>query len=288
MSDSKRVFITGASSGFGSDTVKALAEKGHTVYATMREVSGRNAGKARALESWAREGDCSVHVLELDVTDRASVSKAVAAAVDEGGIDVLINNAGVGTWGIAEGFSVEQAQAIFNINLFGMMRLNHAVLPHFRQAGKGLVVYVSSGLGRIVYPFMAIYVSSKFAIEAFAESTSYELAPLGIQSVIVQPGAYGTKFFANAMYPTSDVGSKYGPSAKMFEAFGRGLEERIKAGGLGDPSEVVAALVEEVERPAGERPLRRTVGQDIMDPVTAINQTCDQIQGQLLSRFGLK
>ena len=288
MSDSKRILITGASAGFGENTTKALAEKGHTVFATMRGVAGKNAGKAKALEEWAKSGGHSVHVLDLDVTDEASVSKAVASAVEKGGIDVLINNAGVGTWGIDEGYTVEQAQRVFDINLFGVMRLNRAVVPHFREAGKGLVVYVSSGLGRVVFPFMAIYTASKFALEAFAESTSYELAPLGIHSVIVQPGAYGTTFLGNSVHGEKDVTGSYGRSAEMFAAFGSGFEERAKAGGLGDPSEVTAALLEEVERPAGDRPLRHTVGQDIMEPVSAINQACDQVQNGLLSHYNLK
>ena len=288
MSNSRRVFITGASAGFGFDTSKALAEEGHTVYATMRGVEGKNADKAKALASWAKDGGRSVHILELDVTDEASVGKAVAAAVEKGGIDVLINNAGVGTWGIDEGYTIEQAQQIFDINLLGVMRVNRAVVPHLRKAGKGLIIYTSSGLGRIVLPFMAIYTASKFALEGFAESTSYELAPLGIQSVIVQPGAFGTTFLANSVHPKSDVVGTYGPTAKMFEAFSSGFEERAKSGGLGDPSEVVKALVKEVERPAGDRPLRRTVGQDVMEPVSAINETCDQVQGHLLSAFGLK
>jgi NAD(P)-dependent dehydrogenase (short-subunit alcohol dehydrogenase family) len=135
---------------------------------------------------------------------------------------------------------------------------------------------------------MAAYTASKFALEGFAESASYELAPLGIQSVIVQPGAFGTTFLANAVRPQTDVSSTYGPTAKMFETFGRGFEERAKSGGLGDPADVVAALVEEVERSAGERALRRTVGQDVAEPVSAINQTCDQVQGYLLNAFGLK
>jgi NAD(P)-dependent dehydrogenase (short-subunit alcohol dehydrogenase family) len=168
------------------------------------------------------------------------------------------------------------------------MRLNRAVVPHFRKVGKGLIIYISSGLGRIVFPFLAIYTSSKHAIEGFAESTSYELAPLGIESVIVQPGAYGTTFLANSVHPKNGVTSAYGPTTKMFEAFGSGFEERAKSGELGDPSEVVKALVEEVERPSGERALRRTVGQDVLEPVSDINQTCDQVQDNLLSAFGLK
>jgi NAD(P)-dependent dehydrogenase (short-subunit alcohol dehydrogenase family) len=288
MKNTKRVFITGASAGFGQDTTKAMAEKGHTVYATMRGATGKNADKARALQSWAKERGHSVHVLDLDVTQDQSVDKAVTAALQNGGIDVLINNAGLGNWGIDEGFTIEQAQQVFDINLFGVMRVNRAVLPYFRREGKGLILYVSSGLGRIVFPFLAVYTASKHALEGYAESTSYELAPLGIRSVIVQPGAYGTTFLANSMPPQSDVTGAYGPTAKMFEAFGSGFEERAKSGELGDPSEVVQALVEEVERPDGERPLRRTVGQDVLEPVSAINQTCDQVQGHLLDALGLK
>lgn len=288
MGSSKHVFITGASAGFGHAAARALAERGHTVYATMRGRTGKNADKAEALERWAHEGGHSVHVIELDVTDLASVQRAVAEAVDKGGIDVLINNAGVGTWGIDEGYTIEQAQQVFDVNLFGVMRANHAVVPHFRRAGKGLIITISSGLGRLVFPFMAIYTASKFAIEGFAESVSHELAPLGIESVILQPGAYGTTFLANSMHPESDVSSAYGPTAEMFEAFGSGFEERARSGQLGDPNDVVQALVEEVERPAGARSLRRPVGQDVAEPVTAINQVCDQVQDGLLRAFGLR
>ncbi len=287
MSNAKRVLITGASAGFGFDAVKALAQKGHTVYATMRGVSGKNAAKADALKAWAAEGGHAVHVLELDVTDQGSVDKAVAQAVALGGIDVLINNAGVGTWGIDEAYSVEQAQQIFDINVFGVMRMNHAVFPHFRAAGKGLVIYISSGLGRIVFPFMAIYGASKFAVEGYAESASYEMAPLGIQSVIVQPGAYGTTFLTNSMFPQRDISAEYGRTAEIFQAFGGAFEERAKSGGLGDPSEVVVALVEEVER-EGERPLRRPVGRDVEQGVTAINAACQGIQDYLSNAYGFK
>ena len=288
MSERKRVFITGTSAGFGFETTKALAARGHVVFATMRDRAGKNAGKARELESWAKAADHAVHVLDVDVTDDASINRGVAAAIERGGIDVVINNAGAGTWGIDEGFTVEQARRVFDLNVLGPIRVNRAVVPQFRQAGKGLLVYISSGLGRIVFPFMAIYTSSKFALEGYAESTSYELAPLGIQSVIVQPGAYGTTFLTNSLHPERDVVSTYGPTAKIYEAFATGFEQRAQSGGLGDPAEVVAALVEEVERPAGDRPLRRTVGRDVADPVTAINRSCDQVQDQLLRAFGIR
>jgi len=288
MSTARRILITGASAGFGYEAARSLAAGGHTVYASLRDLGGKNAEKARSLTDWAAQGGHSLRVLELDVTNEASIDAALRSVVEQGGIDVLVNNAGVGTWGIDEGYSVAEAQRIFDINVFGVMRVNRAFVPQLRQAGKGLIIYLSSGLGRIVFPFMAIYTASKFALEAFAESTSYELAPLGIESVIVQPGAYGTTFLANSLHAQRDVTSEYGRTAKLFEAFGRGFEERARAGRLGDPREVVAALVEEVERPAGERPLRRTIGNDVLEPVTTINRCCDQVQGQLLGAFGLK
>ena len=288
MSDKKKVFITGASAGFGFDAAKALAAEGHTVYATMRDPSGRNKEKASALSAFARKGGYTIRVLDVDVTDDASVRNGVKTAIESGGVDVVINNAGFGSWGIDEGFTVEQAQQLFDVNFFGVLRVNRAVVPHFRDAGEGKIIYISSGLGRIVFPFMAVYGASKFAIEGFAESTNIELSPLGIETTIIQPGAYGTTFLANAMQPASDVSGIYGPTATMFEQFGGGFEERAKAGELGNPEEVVTALVEEVEREKGRSPLRRCIGQDVQEPVSAINATCDQVQDHLLSAFGLK
>lgn len=282
----KRILITGTSAGFGHDTAKALAAKGHTVYATMRGVTGKNENAAIALKKWAEQEKHDLHVLELDVTDQASIDAAVKQAIAKGGIDVLVNNAGVGTWGIDEGFTVEQAKSIFDINVFGVMRLNRAVLPHLREKGAGHILYVSSGLGRIIIPFLGIYTASKFALEAYAENASYELAPLGIQSTIIQPGAYGTTFLQNSQHPKNDLAAVYGPTAKMFEAFGAGFQERAEAGQLGNPEEIVDALVEEIQA-SGERPLRRCVGDDVQQGVGAINATAGQVQTHLLDAFGL-
>ncbi len=284
----KKVLITGASSGFGHLAAKALAERGHTVYATMRGVSGKNAEAANALSSWARLGGYNLTVLELDVTNNASIGDAVGTATDTGGIDVVINNAGVANLGIDEGFSVDQAKQLYDVNVFGPMRVNRAVLPAMREAGKGLCIYVTSGVGRLVLPFMSAYVSSKFALEAFAESTSYELEKLGIESVIIQPGAYGTTIFNKLIQPTNNVADSYGPTTTAFEGFMNTFEEMGKTGQMGDPSEVAQAMVEEVERAPGNRPLRRPVGNDMTPPVTAINEFCAKIQAEFLTAFGLK
>ncbi len=286
---SKRIFITGASTGFGHDAAKALAARGHTVYATMRGVDGKNAAHAKALTDWAATEGHALHVVECDVTDDASVNAAIGKAIGEGGLDVVVNNAGVGNWGIDEGFSVEQAQHLFNVNLFGMMRVNRAVLPHLRERGAGLLMYISSGLGRVLFPFLGIYNASKHAIEGYAETVAYETRPLGISSLIVQPGAFGTPFLMNAMQPANDVSGTYGPVDEMFKAFGGAFEEQAKNGELGDPQVVCDALVEEIERDAGpDRPLRRVLGDDIYEPVTAINTVAAQMQDALFTQMGLK
>jgi NAD(P)-dependent dehydrogenase (short-subunit alcohol dehydrogenase family) len=290
MSESKKVLITGASSGFGLGAAKALAAKGHTVFASMRDVAGKNAARAAELRELATSGGHALEVVELDVTNDESVARGVAQVIAKAGaIDVLINNAGVGTWGLQEAFTPEQVRDLFDINVVGPLRLNRAVLPHMRKAGGGYVVYVSSGLGRIQFPFLGPYTASKHAIEAIAESGSYELAPQGIDTTILQPGAYGTSFLGNSILPKDAALLDEQPKVKaMFQAFASGFEERARSGHLGDPQEIVDAMVELVALPKGQRPLRKTVGADVQGPVGAINATCDQVQSQLLAAFGLR
>jgi NAD(P)-dependent dehydrogenase (short-subunit alcohol dehydrogenase family) len=290
MSQSKNIFITGTSSGFGYGATKALAQRGHTVFATMRGVAGKNEAQATLLRQWAEAGGHKVHVLELDVTSDASVKAAVDTVIAKvGKIDVLVNNAGVGTWGIQEAFTVEQVHAMFEVNVYGVLRMNRAVLPHMRKAGEGYVIYLSSGLGRIVLPFLGPYTASKFAVEALAETASYELAPLGIGTTILQPGAYGTNFLSNSIQPREAGLIDQQPKVKaMFDAFGKGFEERAKAGQLGNPNEIFDAVVELVDMEKSKRPLRLTVGADVQQAVVPINEKCAEVQGFLLHAFGLR
>lgn len=288
MSNNKSVFITGASAGFGYDTARALAERGHTVYATMRGTDGKNKDTAEELTQWSEKNGYHLHVLELDVTDQTSVDKAVKAAVDHGGVDVLINNAGVGVMGLTEAFTLEQIEGLFAVNVFGVLRVNRAVLPHFREKKSGRVVYISSGLGRLVLPFMGPYTATKFAIEALAQTSAFELEPLGIESIIIQPGAYGTTFGQNSILASDEQRTgQYGPVLDQMQAFGKGFEERAKAGQVGDPKEVVQALVETVEADKGKLPDRRPVGQDVSGPVKVLNQASSEVHDQLYKAFGL-
>lgn len=287
MSDKKRILITGASQGFGHDTAKALAERGHTVFATMRGVEGKNRKVAEDLRAWAENGGHALHVLELDVTNEASVSAAITKAIQQAPLDTVINNAGVGTFGVQEAFSTQQVQTIFDVNVLGPLRVNKAVLPSMRKAGKGHIVYVSSGVGRVTMPFLGPYGATKYALEALAEAADMELRPLGIKVSVIQPGAYGTGFVQNAFQP--DDGTlidDYGPVKQMFEGFNAHFEQQIASGNIGDPKEVADAIVANVE--AEDPALRVPVGADMKDALDAINGVSAQVQAGLRQAMGLE
>lgn len=161
---SRNILITGASSGFGRDTAETLSRAGHRVFASMRDIAGRNRPHADALEA------SGVHVIELDVTEDVSVERGVASVLENTSrLDVLINNAGVGSAGVSEAFTTKQVQALFDVNVFGIQRTLRAVLPIFRKQGEGLIVNIGSILGRVTFPFFGLYGASKFAIEALTD-----------------------------------------------------------------------------------------------------------------------
>jgi len=289
MPENQKILITGTSSGFGLGAAKALAERGHTVYATMRGVDGKNKAIAEDLRTWAGSKH-PLEVHELDVANDASVARGVETVLARAGkLDVLLNNAGVGTFGLQEGFTSQQVLDLFDVNVVGMMRMNRAVVPHMRNNKAGYIVYTSSGLGRILLPFLGPYTATKYAVEAMAEIASYELKPSGIDTTILQPGAYGTDFTAHSIQPVDGKRLDDQPALKkMFDAFGGAFEQRAKAGLLGNPREIVDAMVELVELPRDKRPLRKPVGKDVEMPVGALNAAHDQVQNQLLTMFGLR
>jgi NAD(P)-dependent dehydrogenase (short-subunit alcohol dehydrogenase family) len=184
------VLITGASSGFGRETVKLFHQKGWNVVATMR--SPEKETSLTALEG--------VFVTRLDVTDKASIASAVAAAIGRfGGIDVLVNNAGYGTLGALEAAPEEVIHQQFDVNFFGLIEVTKAVLPGMRERRSGVIVNVSSVGGRVTFPFCTLYHATKFAVEGLTESLQYELNPLGIRLKIVEPGGYRTNFAGRSM-----------------------------------------------------------------------------------------
>ncbi len=212
----KSVFITGSSSGIGRLTALTVARAGYRVYASMRCFKSKNQDAARELSDLARSEGLDLQVLELDVAEPISIEHAVKDLSAKGRrIDVLVNNAGKMPIGISEGFTDEQLHEHFALNFYGPVRLCRALLPQMRERKSGLIIHVSSILGRLLLPGCSIYCASKFALEAYAEVLHYELTGLGIESVLVEPGPYPTNllpndlcalFAAKAMVPPSSIG----------------------------------------------------------------------------------
>ena len=289
MTDKFRILITGTSSGFGKLTAETLARAGHRVFAGMRDPNGKNAAAAAELIAKGNGHGGSLEVVDLDITSDASVDAAIAF-VDEraGGIDIVVNNAGLAGAGMIESFTVEQARAIFEVNVFGMHRLNRAVLPLMRRKKSGLLVHVSSTVGRFVMPLLAIYVSSKFALEALAEGYRYELALSGIESVIVEPGTYPTKIGANMLTPADPERANAYPEMQPRLA---GLLGMLEAMGndpnAPNPQDVADAILRLVEMAPGTRPLRTIVDAQMGPLVEGLNRFADQIQAQALAGLGM-
>lgn len=280
-----RILVTGTSSGFGKLAAETLARAGHRVFAGMRDPNGKNAS---ARDDLLSKGG-SLEVVELDVTSDASVAAAIALIdARAGGIDIVVNNAGIAGMGMIESFTVEQARAMFEVNVLGVHRLNRAVLPIMRRENNGLLIHVTSTIGRFVMPFLAIYVSTKFALEALAEGYRYELAPSGIESVIVEPGTYPTKIATNMMAPADPARAEAYPA---LQAGLQGLQGMLEAMGndpnAPNPQDVADAILRLVEMPAGKRPIRTIVDAQTGPLVEGLNQLTDQIQAQAFAGFGM-
>lgn len=176
------ILVTGSTTGFGRLTVETLARQGHYVFAAIRDVNGKNAEHARQLRDLAARDGLQLDVVEIDTGDEASVNAGVGSVLEHAGcIDVLVNNVGQGTWGIVEGFTVEQLQQHLDVNFFSAVRMNRAVLRSMRERWSGLFIQVSSLIDRLVLPFMTQYSAVKHAVEALAEGYHYELAPFGVE-----------------------------------------------------------------------------------------------------------
>src|SRR5467141_3789100 len=283
MNSKQVVLITGSSTGFGRLFAETLARKGHTVFATMRDPGGRNAKNASEIRLLAEKDSLPIYVLELDVTDDASVEQAVnAAAAKDGSIDVAINNAGYYLSGLEEAVTTEQAQRLMDTNFLGPVRVNRAVLPHMRRQRSGVLMHISSGAGRVVVPSAGFYCASKFALEALAEAYSYELAGQGIESVIVQPGQYETPVFGNTVTAADEARTNtYGAVKEIPAKVNAALSSTA-----GNAQEVADVVLRIVETPAGERQLRYFVSPQNFG-VDEINALSKQVQANVLEAFGL-
>jgi len=289
MNKGKSVLITGCSSGFGELTAKTLAEGGYEVYASMRDTEGRNAAAASALGDWAAAGDRSLDVVELDVTDEVSVRSAVKTVEEKsGGIDVVVNNAGAMAMGFAEAFSADEYKRIMDVNVYGPMRVTNAALPGMRARGDGLVILISSIMARIVLPFAAPYTASKWAAEGMFETYRYELNPLGIDTVVIEPGAFPTKLGdkagqANGM---SELMEPYGPTTEALNVWLAGFGEMFSGDNVPDPQDVADAVIQSIETPRGQREFRVVVDRLMAVAPRAINDIYEQAQAGLLDAIG--
>lgn len=282
--------VTGSSSGFGRLTALALARAGHRVFASMRDPGARNAAVAAELRAIGVAEGLALEPIELDVTDEASIAAAVQdIEARAGGIDVVVNNAGLAAAGLLETFTADDAHRLFDVNVMGPLRVNRAVLPSMRARGAGLLVYLSSTDGREMMPFLALYCSSKFALEALAEGLAYEVGPLGIDSVIVQPGTFPTTSILKNLVAASapERAAGYGAVAEMPGQVFAGLGELVSSGNAPDPILVANAIVDVVAMPPRTRPLRVVVDASGFDGTAQLNDAARIVQRALLGKFGL-
>ncbi len=251
MSDAKVAFVTGASSGIGADTARRLHERGFTVYAAARRVE--------AMHQLAQRG---VHVFGMDLTDDASVTSGVAKIIAEAGrIDVLVNNAGYGSYGAVEDVPLDEARRQFEVNVFGLARLIQLVVPHMRTRGSGRIINVSSIGGKIYEPLGAWYHATKFAVEGFSDSLRIELRPFDIDVILIEPGPILTQWNPIArenMAKTSAGGAYAERAAAMAKVF-----EDVDAKGRSSKPVVVAEKIVKaatVKRPRARYPVGRSAG----------------------------
>ena len=278
---SKTILITGASSGFGRDTAETLHRAGHTVYASMRGVQGKNREAAEALRK------LGIKTVDLDVSDDASVEAGVENVLAEAGkIDVLVNNAGIASAGVTEAFTTEQAKAIFDTNVIGLLRVTRAVLPSMRRQHDGLIINLGSILGHVTFPFVGIYGASKFAVEALTDSLRYELSQLGVEVVEVQPSGYPTNFFTNLQSPAStEVTKSYGEVGEIPEAMVKTLTASLEGKDAPDPHDVAEAIAKLVGQSKGSRAARTVVGEPFGSDKA--NEDVAPLQAKVVEALGL-
>jgi NAD(P)-dependent dehydrogenase (short-subunit alcohol dehydrogenase family) len=290
MSAPKVILVTGASSGFGAMTVRALADAKHIVYAGMRDIGGRNAQAAAAAGRYADAHAVTLRPIEMDVSEQASVDGAMAAILAEARrIDVVVHNAGHMVLGPAEAFTPEQIAAVYDTNVLSTQRVNRAVLPAMRAQRDGLVLWVGSSSSRGgTPPYLGPYFAAKAAEDALAVSYAAELTRFGIETTIVVPGSFtsGTNHFANAGRPADEyIASAYEAEyAGLMDEVGKKLAEL--APDDADPAEVARQIVKVVDTPKGSRPFRVYID-PADDGAEDVFRVGDRVRQWFYQRLGL-
>ena len=201
----KVALVTGSSSGIGLETALALARDGYHTFASMRDV-----GKAGELEYVVKKENLSIDVIELDVDKEESIVSAINKVTTDGGsLDVLVNNAGYGQFGCTEDVSVDDFRKQFETNFFSIVRIIQEVAPIMRKQNSGIIVNISSVVGRLGLPCSTAYISTKFALEGLSECLRYELGQFGVKTTLIEPGVIKTNFFNSMKIPESKIDPKY-------------------------------------------------------------------------------
>ncbi|MEV6607003.1 SDR family oxidoreductase [Kutzneria sp. NPDC051319] len=283
------VLITGAATGIGNLTARALAADGHTVYASMRDVAGAGAVRTRELINLGHREGQELRVVELDVQSESSIDAAVATILGEAGrLDTVVHNAGHLSVGYAEAFTPEDIEHLFDINVLGVQRVNRAVLPHMRARGSGTLLYVGSTTSVVAPPFLGPYAASKVAADSLAVTTAYEVGQFGIETCVVMPGPFtvGTEHFAQAGHAGDEERNRaYTKLDPLVARYGEATESLFPAGVDAHPRAVAAEIARILALPAGTRPHRAVV--DFTDAgVEAVNEVMFEAQQRFVTRMG--
>ena len=267
MNEKRVAIVTGSSSGIGFEICLMLARNGLTTYATMRDLH-----KSSMLTSIADKEKIPLRCVQLDVTDDMSVKQAIETIVNEShNIDILINNAGYGLSGALEDLLIDEIKLQFDTNFFGLIRATQAVLPIMRNHGSGIIVNISSGLGRFGIATSSAYASSKFAVEGLTESMSYELEPFGIKTILVEPGIIKTNFIKAAVLAqkSKDPNSPY---FQFMNNMDEGMKKLIENS---ESPEYVAKVVLDAINDSNPK-LRYLAGKDVEQIMEIKNKMSDE------------
>lgn len=285
------ILITGASSGFGALTARALAKAGHTVYASMRETRGRNGPQVEEAKKFANDKNVDLRTIELDVASEASADFAIQKIVaDNKRLDVVIHNAGHMVFGPVEAFTPEQLAELYDVNVLSTQRVNRAALPELRKQRRGLVVWVSSSSSAGgTPPYLAPYFAAKAGMDALAVIYARELTRWGIETTIIVPGAFtgGTNHFAHAGSPADKArAAEYeaGPYKGFADDVLKGFASIVPPDA--NVEEVADAIVKVVNTPFGKRPFRVHID-PTQDGAEVVNAVLDRVRAELLRRIGL-
>ncbi len=281
----QKVMITGIAGGFGKPTALTLLEQGYQVAGSVRRRAGKSAETVAELEA------AGAFIVEMDVTDSAGTERGMAEAIVHlDGLDVLFNNAGIGSYGIQELMSPEDMARVFEVNVMGVQRVMRAALPHMRAQGRGTVLYTSSLIGRIATPFYGTYSASKWALEAIVECYRTELSGFGIESCIIEPGAMPTAFFDGMVTPKDpDREAGYGEFAAVPAMSASGLAQMLEATPDQRPERIAEAVVALLEKPFGQKPFRTVVDHVGVGPqIERYNNVLHDVTRNVMISFGIE